>query len=60
MKLKKIMNDTKKSIISKHYSDMAKKRHKKNKPSKDHFRLMQKKSVESRLRKKQEHEEKEK
>lgn len=45
-------------IISEHYSKMSKKRHKVNPPSKDHFRLMQKKSVEARLKKKNEKESK--
>jgi len=47
------MKDTKK-VISEHYSKMSKKRHEVNPPSKDHMRMMQKKSVESRLRKKDE------
>lgn len=53
------MNDTEKNIISRHYSNMAKKRHQKYPPSKDHFREMQKKSVEARLKKKKENEQKE-
>lgn len=49
------MKDTEK-IINEHYSKMSKKRHKVNPPSKDHFRLMQKKSVEARRKKKLENE----
>ena len=47
-------------IISEHYSKMSKKRHKVNPPSKDHFREMQKKSVEARRKKKLENEKKSK
>jgi len=53
------MKDTDK-IISEHYSKMSKKRHKVNPPSKDHFKLMQKKSVEARRKKKNENKSKEK
>lgn len=54
------MKDTEKSIISEHYSKMSKKRHKVNPPSKDHFRMMQKKSVEARKKKKLKNEKKSK
>lgn len=47
------MKNTEK-IISDHYSKMSKKRHEVNPPTKDHYRLMQKKSVEARLKKKNE------
>jgi len=47
------MKDTEK-VISEHYSKMSKKRHKVNPPSKEHMQMMQKKSVEARLKKKNE------